>query len=48
MVRSGKAAVNLSSFFCEILMDRIMGIPREERAVELMPQMVVRDSSVKL
>lgn len=32
----------------QILMDRIMGIPREERAVKLMPQMVVRDSSVRL
>ncbi|MGV2788250.1 LacI family transcriptional regulator, partial [Clostridium perfringens] len=32
----------------QILMDRILGIPREERAVKLMPQMVVRDSSVRI
>ncbi|MGG4094224.1 LacI family DNA-binding transcriptional regulator [Paenibacillus lautus] len=32
----------------QILMDRMLGIPREERAVKLMPQMVVRDSSVRI
>lgn len=31
----------------QILMDRMLGIPREERSVKLMPQMVVRDSSVR-
>ena len=32
----------------QILMDRMLGIPREERSVKLMPQIVVRDSSVRI